>query len=164
MPKNLNAFDLAMMNPQSQTIVSISGKLETVLDLRTSLSLAPFVNIIKDFKFDKRIRSRARELNIPVSKLSRKPKELWDSIMISNWREKIILYNSPANSQIIGDIALKGRRFAAFCINPNLMAKSAWQYFLILSRITIVLLILTMSLLTKKHPKDLIVVITFCHE
>lgn len=45
----LNALDAALTNPASETIVSISGKLDKVFDLTVVDNLKPFVELIKNF-------------------------------------------------------------------------------------------------------------------
>ena len=103
----LDSFDLAMTNPQSQAIVSVSGKLETVFDLRNSKALSSYISIIKKFKIDPQLRSKARLLKIDAPKLVRTSKELLGSIMRNNWRDMVVLYNTPSNGQIIGQIMLE---------------------------------------------------------
>ena len=46
----LSAFDLALMNTQSETIVSVSGELETVFDLRNSRALGAFVKVLNNYE------------------------------------------------------------------------------------------------------------------
>ncbi len=45
----LNARELALTNPTSEVIVSVSGNLDKVFDLRDDNNLTPFLKLIRNF-------------------------------------------------------------------------------------------------------------------
>ena len=49
MGTGLTALERALVNTQSETIVSVSGMVDRIFDLRNPRSLEPFVDIIKNF-------------------------------------------------------------------------------------------------------------------
>jgi hypothetical protein len=102
--KRLSSQELALMNPQSETIVSVSGCLENVFDLRNSRGLTKFVNLVKNFKLSTSLKGQAKALNENTPNVVEKPKQLFDSIMVPDWRQQVTLYDVPSNSQIMGHI------------------------------------------------------------
>lgn len=59
----LSALELSLTNPQSETIVSISGSLESIIDLRNDASLKAFVDLIKSFTISAELTKKAKNLN-----------------------------------------------------------------------------------------------------
>lgn len=100
----LSSRELALTNKQSETIVSVTGELDTVFDLTTSKSLTKFVNLTKSFKLSAQLKNQAKKLNIDPPAVVQKPKELFDGIMEENWRAGINLNDTPFNGQIFGHI------------------------------------------------------------
>ena len=99
----LTARELALTNPQSETIVSVNGKLDAVFDLNNSRSLTKFVNLIKRFKLSAELKAEAKALGgNPL--IIRYPKPLFDSIMDNNWKQDNIFFDTPSNGQIFGHI------------------------------------------------------------
>ena len=91
-----------MSSKKSISIVSVSGNLERVFDLRDSKSLGGFLSLIKKFKFSSELKKEARALNIDAPTVITKRQTLWDSIMLENWQKKATLFDAPSNSQIFG--------------------------------------------------------------
>lgn len=58
----LTPEELALTKPDSVAVVSVSGKLEFVLDVRDRNNLSDFVNLVKDFKLPKSLIVRGRKL------------------------------------------------------------------------------------------------------
>src|SRR6266852_6330446 len=54
--------ELALTKPDSITTVSVSGKLESVIDIRDGNNLAGFVGLIKDFRLSGSLVRKARKL------------------------------------------------------------------------------------------------------
>lgn len=65
----LSPREMALTNPASETIVSISGKFDKVFDLTSEKGLEPFLKLIKQFKLSKELKVRAYELGEPNPKL-----------------------------------------------------------------------------------------------
>jgi len=102
---SLSAEELALTKPDSISVLSVSGKLEAVLDSRLDEKLEPFVALIKDFNLSPGLRSAARALKVPLD-LVRTVGRLQDVLVKQNWRDWPMLYDVPAGGQIFGSIAL----------------------------------------------------------
>lgn len=102
--QGLTPQQLALMNPQSEVIVSVSGRLEMALDLRHKRSVSEFVKIISAFKISEKIREQAALLGEPVPVLIKDEVTLLESILTPDWRINPSRYDIPANSQILGHI------------------------------------------------------------
>ncbi len=79
--ENLGALtpeELALTKSASITIVSVSGKLESVLDIRERSNLTPFVNLVKGFRLPKSLVQQARRVREQL-RLVQTAKELGDA-------------------------------------------------------------------------------------
>ena len=103
----LSSRELALTNSQSETIVSVSGELEKVFDLRTEESLEGFVELIKDFTIGAQLRAAAKELKIDQPDVVKKPKQLLDILLEKDWRKHPSMFDIPANSQIFGHLVMQ---------------------------------------------------------
>ncbi|MGH7327846.1 MAG: RES family NAD+ phosphorylase, partial [Polyangiaceae bacterium] len=90
--------------PQSETIVSVSGQLESVFDLRSPKFLQPFVELVKDFTLSKELLSDAKRLASPL-RIARTADELLNILLAPDWRVNPMQLDVPAPSQIFGQIA-----------------------------------------------------------
>jgi hypothetical protein len=102
--QELTARELALANPESETIVSVSGKLDYVLDLRTHLSLKRFVACIRNFKLSPSLKKEAKRLNMQEPGTVKNPSQLHADLMSANWRHLAALFDIPWNSQIFGNL------------------------------------------------------------
>lgn len=101
----LTPEELALTKSDSITVVSVTGKLDFVLDVRNRNNLSAFVNLVKDFKLPKALIVRARILGFTL-RLIRTVSELGKVLEQRPWREWPALYDVPAVSQIFGGIAM----------------------------------------------------------
>ena len=101
---SLTPRDLALTNPSSETIVSVSGKLDKVFDLTNLDNLSPFVDLIKGFKISKDFTQHARRLNFHLPLMVKTKKQLIQSLLALDWRRLPSMYDIPANSQIFGHL------------------------------------------------------------
>jgi hypothetical protein len=104
---NLTPLDLALTSPISQSIVSISGKLEKVFDLTNKSNLTEFVNLISKFKISKYLTQLAREARLNKFSLPLIIKStdiMLDSLLDIHWRTAPVNYDIPSNSQIFGHL------------------------------------------------------------
>jgi hypothetical protein len=85
--------------------VSVSGKLESVIDIRDGSNLAGFVSLIKDFKLSKSLILKARKLGFPV-RLIRTVQGLSMVLEKRAWRDWPMVFDVPAVSQIFGGIVM----------------------------------------------------------
>jgi hypothetical protein len=102
---SLTPEELALTKPTSITVVSVSGKLESVLDVRDEKNLASFVNLVKDFKLSSGLIMKARRLGFPA-KVVRDTNQLVKEFQMSKWREWPMGFDVPSSSQIFGRIVL----------------------------------------------------------
>ncbi|KTC94934.1 RES family NAD+ phosphorylase [Legionella feeleii] len=100
----LSPREMALTNPASETIVSISGKFDKVFDLTNEKTLEPFLNLIKKFNLSKELKAKAYQLNEPNPETIKTVKKLLDSLLTFEWRIKPSRYDVPANSQIFGHL------------------------------------------------------------
>lgn len=100
----LSPREMALTNPASETIVSISGKFDKVFDLTNEKGLDPFLKLIKKFKLSKELKVRAYELGEPNPETIKTVKKLLDSLLMPAWRDYPSRYDVPANSQIFGHL------------------------------------------------------------
>ena len=103
---SLTPEELALTKSISVTVVSVSGKLESVLDIRDSKNLAGFVNLIKDFKLSSKLITKARRVGLFPVKIVRGTHQLVKELQSPKWREWPMGYDVPASPQIFGRIVL----------------------------------------------------------
>ena len=99
----LTARDIALTNPESETIVSVSGTLERIFDLRSANSLRKFVTLIKGFTISHPIRQFGERLGAPVGTVAT-ASQLSKILLSKDWSHIPMLYDIPANSQIFGQL------------------------------------------------------------
>lgn len=100
----LTALERALTNSQSETIVSISGKIERVFDLRNPKSLEGFVEIIKSFTFSDALLGQASSLGETIPTVIQDVDQLISSLLDPDWRISPARYDIPSNSQIFGHL------------------------------------------------------------
>ncbi len=100
----LNARELALINPQSEVIVSVSGELEKVFDLTVPKNLAGFVELIKDFKLGKAIEESAKFLGLAPPDIIKRPEQLLETLLNDEWQRPPSQFDVPANPQIFGHL------------------------------------------------------------
>lgn len=100
----LTPREVALMNPSSETIVSLSGRLDKVFDLTDEKKLEPFLRLIKQFKISKELKVMAHQSGEPNPETIKTLKQLCDSLLMIQWREHPSRYDIPANSQIFGHL------------------------------------------------------------
>jgi hypothetical protein len=100
----LTALDIALTNPTSETIVSVSGKFDKVFDLTNANNLKPFIELIKNFKISKELASAAKRLKIADPGIIKTANKLLETFLSCEWRKLPSNYDVPANSQIFGHL------------------------------------------------------------
>ncbi len=103
---SLTPEELALTKSISVTVASVSGKLESVLDIRDSKNLAGFVNLIKGFKLSSKLITKARRVGLFPVKIVRGTNQLIKELQSPKWREWPMGYDVPASPQIFGRIVL----------------------------------------------------------
>jgi hypothetical protein len=103
----LTPRELALTNPSSETIVSISGRLDKIFDLTDVNNLEPFIALTKKFKLPNTLQQRAQLLNqTRLPEVIKTAKELLNHLLHPNWRLSPAQLDVPANSQIFGHLIL----------------------------------------------------------
>jgi hypothetical protein len=100
----LSSREIALTNPCSETIVSISGKLDKVFDFTNTNNLTEFVGLLTEFTVSKKLINQAKRLKITPPQLVKNTDNLIQTVLEDNWRLHPSLYDVPANSQIFGHL------------------------------------------------------------
>lgn len=103
---SLTPEELALTKSTSITVVSVSGRLESVLDIRDSKNLTGFVNLIKDFKLSKKLIAKAKSVSLFPVRIVRNATQLVKELQSPRWREWPMGFDVPASTQIFGRIVL----------------------------------------------------------
>lgn len=98
----LTPREIALTNPASETIVSISGRIDKVFDLTNEENLVPLIELIKNFKFSSEFKNFSRKLGLSPPKIIKTPESLIKTLLTHDWRQVPSKYDVPANSQIFG--------------------------------------------------------------
>ena len=101
----LNSTQLALTNPESITVLSVSGEVESVFDLTNSSSLTNLIHVISHFRASDRLWREARRLKLPPPETVGSADLLLESFLDPNWRAFPQVVDVPANSQIFGQLA-----------------------------------------------------------
>lgn len=100
----LKPRDLALCNPNSETVVSVSGRLDKVIDLRGCESLDVFVKLIKAFTLSEDLIKRAKALDINNPGVVKTATQLLMTLLQPDWTLLPTRYAVPANPQIFGHL------------------------------------------------------------
>lgn len=100
----LTPREVALTNPSSESIVSISGKFDKIFDLTNYENLEPFVKLINKFKISKGLKIIAHELGLPNPEIIKTSKKLGETLLIPDWRTVPANFDVPSNSQIFGHL------------------------------------------------------------
>ncbi len=104
----LTAFDQALAGEKSFLRFTVSGRVETVIDLEHLERLKPVIDIIKEFRISPEVmklgRELANEMKAPPPTLIRSLRDLETALFVPNWRELPIQLGIPSTSQIFGQL------------------------------------------------------------
>lgn len=101
---DLSAFDLALSKAESVSCVSVSGRVESIIDLHEMASLAPFITLIRAFDLPKSVERTAEKMGITCPSLLRSIAELKKTLLEPDWRRMPMQFDVPANCQLFGDL------------------------------------------------------------
>lgn len=101
----LTPEELALTKPDSITVISVSCKLESVLDVRDGANLAGFVNLVRDFRLSRSLTEKARKFRFPV-RLVRSTTELLAALEQRDWRNWPMACDVPAACQVFGGLVM----------------------------------------------------------
>lgn len=121
----LIAEELALTKPDSISVVSVSGKLESLLDIRERSNLVGFVNLVKHFRLSGSVVLQAKRLGFQAH-LIRTVKELGAVLEQPNWREWPMLFDVPSTCQVFGAIVvnagIEGSLYSSVLTNKPCLA------------------------------------------
>ncbi len=98
------ALDFALANPASIANISLSGKLDSIINLKQPEKLQPFVDLIKDFTTPDHLKESAKKIGFPPPDLIRTVPKLIDALSAPDWREWPMQFDVPVASQIFGQL------------------------------------------------------------
>jgi hypothetical protein len=101
---NLLAREIALTTPQSETLISISGEIETVIDLSNAENLQPFVDLLAGIKIPPYLQHDAEKLGIGPLGVVKTTDELIGNLLQLNWRDLPQVVDIPANCQLFGQL------------------------------------------------------------
>lgn len=102
--EGLSALDLALIKKDSISIVAVSGKLESIIDLHHPEKLKTFLKLIKKFFVSKNIVQMAKKIGLECPQTVQNLDSLIDSLLEPNWRAWCMQFDIPANCQIFGQL------------------------------------------------------------
>lgn len=100
----LSPREVALINPNSETIVSVSGKFDKIFDLTNAKNLKHFVDLVKNFKFSKELIDLAQKLGIPKPEIIKTSNMLIRTLLHPDWRQYPRNCDVPSNPQIFGQL------------------------------------------------------------
>lgn len=103
---HLSAQDFALRSPASYSCLSVSGEVETVLDLGQPDRLQPLVDIISRYSVPAGLATRARKLGLEEPSLVRTARDLVAVVTAPNWRVFPMQFDVPSTSQILAQLAM----------------------------------------------------------
>ena len=101
------ALDFALANPASITHISLSGSLDSIIDLKKPERLHSFVDLIKDFSIPDHLKETAKRIGLESLELIHTVPKLVDALLFPNWREWPMQFDVPATSQIFGQLVVE---------------------------------------------------------
>jgi hypothetical protein len=104
----LTAYEQALASEKSFSRFTVSGHVETVIDLDQLDRLKPFIDIIKDFEISPDVMHKGRDLakimKQPLPNVIKSLRELEAALFAPNWRELPVQLGVPSTSQIFGQL------------------------------------------------------------
>ena len=101
------ALDSALIRPDSITVVSVSGHLDSVINLRHPERLEVFLDLVKEFSIPGHLIQMAKTLGVPPPKLVRDRANLLEVLLDPNWRSWPMQFDVPAPCQLFGQLVAK---------------------------------------------------------
>ena len=100
----LTALDMALAKPDSVLFASVSGLLDSYVDLSDPHRLQPLLEVIRGFKVSGEVRRMARSLKLPPPGIISRLDQLKQELLKADWRAYPIQVDAPSNSQIFGQM------------------------------------------------------------
>lgn len=105
--KEEKALEFALANRESIVNISLSGSLESVINLLHPEKLKKFANLLKEFSLSKNLIKTAEGIKQPEPALIRSTDGLLQALLDKNWRALPMQADVPATSQIFGQLVVQ---------------------------------------------------------
>lgn len=102
----LTPYEQSLTNSASVSLISLSGKIDTVLDITNEKALQPFCNIVRNFQIPSKLKEAALKLKLPPPRVIQVVDELLQTLLEPNWRFQPMQLDVPSNSQIFGQLVM----------------------------------------------------------
>jgi RES domain-containing protein len=102
----LSPLEMSLTTNESFIVVSVCGYMESVIDLSDKKSLAPFVDIIKNFTVSAHLFPTAKKLGLRPPELIVDVDRLVNTLLFPDWKFEPIHFDIPAPSQIFGRLIM----------------------------------------------------------
>ena len=99
-----DALFFALTNHQSVASISISGQLESVIDLGQPDRLVEFINCFSNFDIPETFAKTAKQLGLPPPGVIHSVDKMLADVLAPNWRDWPMLFDVPHTSQIFGQL------------------------------------------------------------
>lgn len=124
--EKLDPLDFALTKHESIAVVSLSGRLDSIIDLKQPERLKPFMDLIKDFSISESLKKDATRIGLPEPDLIRTASKLVDVLLSPDWREWPMVFDVPFSSQIFGQLVseagIEGILYASKFTNKDCLA------------------------------------------
>jgi len=102
--QKLDPLDFALTSHDSIAIVSLSGSIGSIINLKEPKGLQPFVDLIKDFPVSDSLKKTSKAIGEQEPELIRTVSKLLDILLDPNWRLWPMQFDVPVTSQIFGQL------------------------------------------------------------
>jgi hypothetical protein len=100
----LTAHELALCSEDGLAWASVSGSVNNIFDLTTHSNLEAFTEVIASFQISARVRQLERLMRLAPMKVITDSAYLQATFMAEEWRQNPVMWNTPANPQLIGHL------------------------------------------------------------
>lgn len=104
---DLSPHEFALLSRASLTNVSISGRLDRIIDLGEPARLSEFVEVLAGFELSESLFREAKALRIEKPKVVRTISELMQAVLNKDWRIAPMNYDVPSQPQIFGSLVVE---------------------------------------------------------
>ncbi len=105
--REAEALDSALIRSDSIAVVSVSGHLDSVINLRHPARLEAFVDLIKGFSIPVHLIQKAKTLRVASPELVRDKAKLLEILLDPSWRGWPMQFDVPAPCQLFGQLVAK---------------------------------------------------------
>jgi len=102
----LSPQELALETGKSHSTVFVNGRFARVFDLTSDSTLTPLAAVLRKIKLPPRARVLRKKLGIKPGEIymAQTAKQLYDMVIVQNWRMLPVQFGLPARSQILAEM------------------------------------------------------------